>query len=102
MQCSLFSGYVKGEFMAKNKSKGVIEKALKPSQRESITEFSAHFGSEPSYEEKVRARRIISIILIILAVTALIALGYFVTDVLVRITEMPYEPPALFITETVQ
>ncbi len=87
--------------MAKNKNKGVIEKALKPSQRESITEFSAHFGSEPSYEEKVKKRRIINVILIVLGVTALIALGYFITDVLVRITEIPYnESEALFITET--
>ncbi len=79
--------------MAKNKNKGVIKKALKPSQRESITEFSAHFGSEPSYEEKVKKKRAVNVILIILAVTALIALGYFITDVLVRITEMPYVEP---------
>ena len=45
--------------MAKiNKNKGVIAKALKPSQRESITEFSTHFGSEPSYEETVKKRKI--------------------------------------------
>ena len=50
----------------RNKNKGVIEKALKPSQRESITEFSAHFGSEPSYEETVKKRRIINGILIAL------------------------------------
>ena len=81
--------------MAKNKNKGVIEKALKPSQRESITEFSAHFGSEPSYEEKVKKRRIINIILIVLGIMALIAVGYFVTDVLVRITEMPYDVPGV-------
>lgn len=74
----------------KNKNKGVIEKALKPSQRESITEFSAHFGSEPSYEEKVKKKRIINGILIALGIIALIAVGYFVTDVLIRITEIPY------------
>lgn len=78
--------------MAKNKNKGVIEKALKPSQRESITEFSAHFGSEPSYEEKVKKKRIINGILIALGIIALVAVGYFVTDVLVRITEIPYNP----------
>lgn len=86
--------------MIKNKSKGVIEKALKPSQRESITEFSAHFGSEPSYEEKVKARRIINVILFVLVVAALIALGYFVTDVFVRISEMPYEGTALYCTNS--
>lgn len=78
--------------MAKNKNKGVIEKALKPSQRESITEFSAHFGSEPSYEEKVKKKRIINGILIALGIIALVAVGYFITDVLVRITEIPYNP----------
>ena len=77
----------------KNKNKGVIEKARKPSQRESITEFSAHFGSEPSYEETVKKRRIINGILIALGIIALVTLGYFVTDVLVRITELPYIKP---------
>ncbi len=79
--------------MAKNKNKGVIEKALKPSQRESITEFSTHFGSEPSYEEKVKKKRVLNVILIILSIMVLVAVGYFVTDVLVRITEMPYNEP---------
>ncbi len=77
----------------KNKNKGVIEKALKPSQRESITEFSAHSGSEPSYEEPVKKRRIINGILIALGIIALVTLSYFVTDVLVRITELPYIKP---------
>ncbi len=86
--------------MAKNKNKGVIEKALKPSQRESITEFSAHFGSEPSFEEKQKKRRIINLVLIIVSILILVATGYFITDVLVRITEMPYnEPTTLFITQ---
>lgn len=76
--------------MAKNKNKGVIEKALKPSQRESITEFSAHFGSEPSYEEKVKKRKIINAVLTALGIVALVAAGFFLTDVLVRITEIPY------------
>lgn len=76
--------------MAKKKNKGVIEKALKPSQRESITEFSAHFGSEPSYEEKVKKRKIINAVLTALGIVALVTLGYFLTDVLVRITEIPY------------
>ncbi|MBO5859924.1 MAG: hypothetical protein J6R20_09145 [Clostridia bacterium] len=76
--------------MARKNKKGVIEKALKPSQRESITEFSAHFGSEPSYEETVKKRRIINGFLIALGIIALITISYFVTDLLVRITELPY------------
>ena len=78
--------------MIKKNNKPVIEKALKPSQRESITEFSTHFGSEESYEEKVKKRRILSGILIALGIMAVIAVGYFITDVLVRITELPYVP----------
>ena len=76
--------------MVKKRNKGVIEKALKPSQRESITEFSAHFGSEPSYEEKVKKRKIINAMLTALGIVALVAMGFFLTDVLVRITEIPY------------
>lgn len=69
--------------------KGKIKKALKPSQRESITEFSDRFGSEPGYEEKQKKKRIISVILIAAGVLLLIAAGYFLTDVLIRITEQP-------------
>ncbi len=85
--------------MARKKAnqKGKIEKALKPSQRESITEFSTRFGSEPSYEERVRKRKIINIVLFILCFMLLIAVGYFVTDVIIKITELPYEPKVAFI-----
>lgn len=85
--------------MARNKAnqKGKIEKALKPSQRESITEFSTRFGSEPSYEERVKKRKIINIILLALCFLLLVAVGYFVTDVLIKITELPYEPESAII-----
>lgn len=85
--------------MARKKAnqKGKIEKALKPSQRESITEFSTRFGSEPSYEERVKKRKIINIVLFVLCFMLLIAVGYFVTDVLIKITELPYEPKVAFI-----
>lgn len=78
--------------MARKKAnqKGKIEKALKPSQRESITEFSTRFGSEPSYEERVKKRKIINIVLFVLCFMLLVAVGYFVTDVLIKITELPY------------
>lgn len=69
--------------------KGKIKKALKPSQRESITEFSDRFGSEPGYEEKEKKKRIISIVLIVAGILLLIAAGYFFTDVLLKITEQP-------------
>lgn len=80
--------------MARNKAnqKGKIEKALKPSQRESITEFSTRFGSEPSYEERVKKRKIINTVLFVICFLFLVAVGYFVTDILIKITELPYQP----------
>lgn len=69
--------------------KGKIEKALKPSQRKSITEFASHFGSGLSYEEKRRNKRILSAVLAVLGILLLICIGYFVTDVFIKITEMP-------------
>ncbi len=89
--------------MARNKAnqKGKIEKALKPSQRESITEFSTRFGSEPSYEERVKKRKIINIILFVICFFFLIAVGYFVTDIIIKITELPYEPEKAIIVSTI-
>lgn len=72
--------------------KGKIEKTLKPSERKSITAFAARFGTGPSYEERVRAKRIISAVLLAAGILALIGTGYFLTDVLVKITEIPYQP----------
>ncbi len=72
--------------------KGKIEKTLKPSERKSITDFSARFGTGPTYEERVMAKRIISAALITAGILALIGTGYFATDVLLKITELPYQP----------
>lgn len=69
--------------------KGKIKKALKPSQRESITEFSDRFGSASGYEEREKKKRIISIVFIIAGVLLLVAAGYFFTDVVLKISEMP-------------
>ncbi len=71
--------------------KGKIEKALKPSERKSITEFSTRFGTGPTYEERVRAKKITSIVLLVTGILLLICVGYFLTDVLIKITEMPYQ-----------
>ncbi len=71
---------------------GKIEKTLKPSQRKSITDFSARFGEGPSYEERVRSKKIVSGVLIAAGLLALMGTGYFVTDVLIGITELPYIP----------
>lgn len=76
---------------------GKIEKTLKPSERKSITEFSARFGSGPTYEERVRGKKIAMIILITAGILALIGTGYFFADVLIKITEMPYDYQAAII-----
>ncbi|MBQ2904622.1 MAG: hypothetical protein IJD78_08235 [Clostridia bacterium] len=76
---------------------GKIEKTLKPSERKSITEFSARFGTGPTYEERVRGKKIATAILITAGILALIGIGYFFADVLLKITEMPYEQTAAMI-----
>lgn len=72
--------------------KGKIEKSIKPSQRKSITEFSTRFGTGPSYEERVRGKKIISAVLIAAGILILIGLGYFISDFLIKITELPTTP----------
>lgn len=71
---------------------GKIEKTLKPSERKSITEFSTRFGSGPTYEERVRSKKIAMIILITAGILALIGIGYFFADVFIKVTELPYVP----------
>lgn len=73
--------------------KGKIEKTIKPSERKSITDFSSRFGTGPTYEERVRFKRILSVLLFAIGILGFISIGYFVTDVLVKITELPYIPP---------
>lgn len=69
--------------------KGKIEKTLKPSQRKSITDFSDRFGEGPSYEEQLKKKKITSAILITAGIIFLVAAGFFVTDLLIKITELP-------------
>lgn len=71
---------------------GKIEKTLKPSERKSITEFSSRFGTGPTYEEKMRNKRIILAIIIAFGILLLLFFGYFVTDTLIKISETPYTP----------
>ncbi len=71
---------------------GKIEKTLKPSQRKSITDFASRFGEGPDYEERVRSKKIVSGVLIAAGLLALMGTGYFITDVLIGITELPYIP----------
>ncbi len=80
---------------------GKIEKTLKPSQRKSITDFSERFGEGPSYEERVRNKKIISAILITAGILALMGTGYFMTDVLIKITELPIDTSIPAIIQTI-
>ena len=70
------------------------EKALKPSQRDSITAFSQKFGTGSDYRTKALRRKIARIIIITLCVLALVYVGYILTDVILRITELPLEASA--------
>lgn len=69
--------------------KGKIEKALKPSQRKSITEFSSQFGNGISFEEKERRKKLFVAISIALCIIFLIFIGYLITETLIQITELP-------------
>lgn len=69
--------------------KGKITKALKPSQRESVTDFSARFGNGISYEDKLRGKKISARILVAVCIIALIYVGFFLTDLLIGLTELP-------------
>lgn len=66
---------------------GKIEKALKPSQRKSITPFSKTFGTG-DFEEKMKLRRFFRRALIIALIILLIYFGFFLTDTLLKITEI--------------
>lgn len=77
---------------------GKIEKTLKPSERKSITEFSSRFGTGPTYEEKARSKRFFYAVFITFGILVLILLGYFITDVIIGISELPYMPQAAEIT----
>lgn len=75
-----------------------IKKTIKPSERDSITGFSSKYGPGSSYEDKLRGKKAVSIILAAICLIALIYIGFFITDVLIRFTEIPafihYSPEA--------
>ncbi len=66
-----------------------IKKAIKPSERESITDFSATYGGPNSYEMRMKRRRILTTVGVIAGILALIAVGYFFTELFIDITELP-------------
>ena len=71
----------------KNKN-GKIEKALKPSQRKSITEFSSKFGTGDDFTEKMKRRKIMRIVFTVMCVILLVYFGFFFADTLIKITEI--------------
>lgn len=66
-----------------------IKRAIRPSERESITEFSTSFGAGRDYEMRIKRRKILGVILTVLLTVLLITIGYFVTETLINISELP-------------
>ena len=66
-----------------------IKRATRPSERESITEFSNSFGAGRDYEMRIKRKRILGIILTVVITVLLITIGYFVTETLINISELP-------------
>lgn len=69
--------------------KETIDKALKPSQRKSISGYSAKFAHSPDMDIRAKRRNIARVVIITAAIIALVYIGFFLTDVLIRISEVP-------------
>ncbi len=69
--------------------KETIDKALKPSQRKSISGYSAKFAHSPDMDIRAKRRNIARIVIVAAVIIALVYLGFFLTDVLIRISEVP-------------
>jgi hypothetical protein len=65
------------------------ERPLKPSQRKSISDFSSSFGTSSDFKSKAKRRKIARIIIFAICIIALVYIGFFITDVLIRISEIP-------------
>ncbi len=66
-----------------------IKRAIRPSERESITEFSSSFGSGREYETRMKRRRIFGVVFAVIITVALITAGYLITEILIDISELP-------------
>ncbi len=65
------------------------KRALKPSQRDSITDFNASFGNENRYKNRIVVKKTTRIIIFVLSIIILIYIGFFFTELLISITELP-------------
>ncbi len=77
---------VHGKAMKRKKS---ITPALNPSGRESITEFTETYGRRGDFRKKIKLRRAMQIAAAVLVIILLVYIGYFITDLLIRISEIP-------------
>ena len=68
--------------------KNGYKKVLKPSQRESITDYTSRFGLKGN-DGMMLGKRIVIIAAIIICILALICIGYFLTEMIIGITELP-------------
>ena len=68
--------------------KNGYKKAIKPSQRESITDYTSHFGLKGN-DGMMLGKRIAIIAAIVVCILALIYIGFFLTEMIIGITELP-------------
>ncbi len=66
-----------------------VNRAIKPSQRESITDYSSHFGNSDLYSRKLTKKRVLRLIIVIISLLLFVYCGYFFTELLISITELP-------------
>lgn len=69
--------------------KSNVKRPLKPSQRESITGFTSGFGNESSYSSRILVRKVIRTVLIVISILLIVFCGYFFTELLISISELP-------------
>ncbi len=69
--------------------KDSVKRPLKPSQRESITDFTSGFGNEGAYHNKIIFKKTVRIILIVISILIIMYIGFFFTELLISISELP-------------
>lgn len=82
--------------------KGKNKKALKPSQRESITAFSSRYGSGLSFEDKHKIKKVIGYFVVAICIIILIYAGFFFTDLFIKFTEIPPQQSSINPEATLQ
>ena len=66
-----------------------VTKTIKPSQRESISGYTKSFALKDNADSKMKIRRLISIIIALLCIFALVYVGFFFSDLIIKFSELP-------------